>query len=74
VAIADHGPSGGLCAALSGWSRAYGGAPIGRAGLGLYGFCRPRRKDQSGGATPAGTVRPAASATAGPGTTRRRHR
>lgn len=41
VAIADHGPGGGLCAALGWWAERRGGAPVGRSGLGLYGFrCR----------------------------------
>jgi hypothetical protein len=44
VAIADHGPSGELCAALSKWARLRHATPVRRAGLGLYGFrCGPRR-------------------------------
>jgi len=38
VAIADHGPSGDLCAALRRWARARGGIPLRRSGLGLFGF------------------------------------
>ena len=44
VAIVDHGPNGELCSALRGWARSVGGAPSGRAGLGLYGFRRPRTR------------------------------
>jgi hypothetical protein len=38
VAIADHGPGGDLCSALASWAKSRGGRPVGRAGLGLYGF------------------------------------
>ncbi len=38
VAIADHGPGGGLCEALRRWSRLRSTAPVGRRGLGLYGI------------------------------------
>ena len=38
VAIADHGPGGGLCEALAWWAKRRGGTPRGRDGLGLYGF------------------------------------
>ncbi|MCI4372054.1 MAG: class I SAM-dependent methyltransferase [Thermoplasmata archaeon] len=38
VVIVDHGPGGGLCAALRAWARRRRGTPIGRKGLGLYGF------------------------------------
>jgi methyltransferase family protein len=41
VAIADHGPSGGLCAALRRWARQFHATPVRRSGLGLYGFRRP---------------------------------
>jgi hypothetical protein len=41
VAIADHGPGGGMCTALSQWARGRGVKPVGRRGLGLYGFARP---------------------------------
>jgi len=46
VAIADHGPGGGLCAPLRRWSAARGGRPLHRSGLGLYGFrcVRGRRR------------------------------
>jgi hypothetical protein len=48
VAIADHGPGGGLCEALRRWAKRRGVVPTGRAGLGLYGFRAgprsPRRK------------------------------
>jgi len=42
VAIVDHGANGELCGALRAWARSVGGVPTGRAGLGLYGFRRPR--------------------------------
>jgi hypothetical protein len=38
VAIADHGPGGGLCVGLRRWATRRGGTPIRRSGLGLYGF------------------------------------
>ncbi|MFZ3355195.1 MAG: class I SAM-dependent methyltransferase [Thermoplasmata archaeon] len=38
VAIADHGPGGGLCGALHRWSLRRSATPAGRQGLGLYGF------------------------------------
>ena len=38
VAIADHGPGGGMCTPLRRWAAARGATPIGRTGLGLYGF------------------------------------
>jgi hypothetical protein len=41
VAIADHGPGGGRCSALSWWARRRGGVPVGRKDLGLYGFRAP---------------------------------
>ncbi|MCI4362037.1 MAG: class I SAM-dependent methyltransferase [Thermoplasmata archaeon] len=41
VAIADHGPTAGLCAALGRWARRRDTAPVGRTGLGLYGFACP---------------------------------
>ncbi|HEY6237648.1 MAG TPA: class I SAM-dependent methyltransferase [Thermoplasmata archaeon] len=41
VAIADHGPGGGRCTALRRWARRRGGPPLGRSGLGLYGFRCP---------------------------------
>lgn len=37
VAIVDHGPGGGPCPALRGWSARRGGRPVRRAGLGLFG-------------------------------------
>jgi hypothetical protein len=37
VAIVDHGPGGGLCAALRGWGDDRHARPARRAGLGLYG-------------------------------------
>jgi hypothetical protein len=37
VAIADHGPGGGLCEALRRWSLLRSATPTGRRGLGLYG-------------------------------------
>jgi hypothetical protein len=38
IAIADHGPGGGLCFALRRWARRRGATPARRSGLGLYGF------------------------------------
>lgn len=38
VAIVDHGPGGELCEALARWARRRGASPIGRTGLGLFGF------------------------------------
>jgi hypothetical protein len=38
VAIADHGPGGGLCAPLRRWARARSADPVRRKGLGLFGF------------------------------------
>jgi hypothetical protein len=38
VAIADHGPGGELCTALAAWASRRRSEPIGRTGLGLYGF------------------------------------
>jgi Methyltransferase domain len=37
VAIVDHGPGGGQCAALRGWGQDRHARPVRRAGLGLYG-------------------------------------
>jgi hypothetical protein len=37
VVIIDHGPGGGLCAALASWARSRGTHPVRREGLGLYG-------------------------------------
>ena len=43
VVIVDHGPSGGLCAALRRWAGRRDATPLGRRGLGLYGMrCGPR--------------------------------
>ena len=45
VAIVDHGPGGGCCAALRRWARARGGSAVPRQGLGLYGArLGPRRR------------------------------
>jgi hypothetical protein len=45
VAIADHGPGGELCAALRRWARQRSATPVGRQGLGLFGFrVGPRRR------------------------------
>lgn len=41
VAIADHGPGGGLCAALKSWGRSRATRPVRRQGLGLYGIRMP---------------------------------
>jgi len=38
VAIADHGPGGGLCAPLRRWAAARGGRATRRRDLGLFGF------------------------------------
>jgi hypothetical protein len=38
VAIADHGPGGGLCAPLRRWAVKRKSRALGRSGLGLYGF------------------------------------
>ena len=38
VAIADHGPGGGLCIPLRDWATARGARPIRRTDLGLFGF------------------------------------
>ncbi len=44
VAIADHGPTGGLCSALRRWARDRRATPVRRSGLGLYGIrLGPRR-------------------------------
>jgi Methyltransferase domain len=41
VAIVDHGPGGGLCAALRSWARSRGSRPVRRSELGLYGMRAP---------------------------------
>ena len=38
VAIADHGPGGGLCTPLRSWALSRSGRPVRRKGLGLFGF------------------------------------
>jgi hypothetical protein len=38
VAIADHGPGGGLCAPLRRWALSRSTRPLRRNGLGLFGF------------------------------------
>ncbi len=38
VAIVDHGPGGELCDALAHWARRRDAEPVGRTGLGLFGF------------------------------------
>jgi hypothetical protein len=38
VAIADHGPGGGLCAPLRRWAVSRSARPVRRKGLGLFGF------------------------------------
>ena len=38
VAIADHGPGGGLCAPLRRWARSHGARPVRCRDLGLFGF------------------------------------
>jgi methyltransferase family protein len=38
VAIADHGPGGGLCAPLREWAKRRTARPVRRTGLGLFGF------------------------------------
>jgi hypothetical protein len=47
VAIADHGPGGSLCGALARWARRTGSTPVGRTGLGLYGFAKHRAPSQA---------------------------
>lgn len=43
VVIVDHGPHGGMCAALRRWARRRATSSLGRRGLGLYGMrCGPR--------------------------------
>jgi hypothetical protein len=43
VAIADHGPGGGLCEALAAWGARRQATPVRRSELGLYGIrCGPR--------------------------------
>lgn len=50
VAIADHGPSAGLCDALRRWSRRRHARPVRRVGLGLFGFrSRRRAKERRSG-------------------------
>ncbi len=44
VAIADHGPTGGLCSALRRWGRDREAGPVRREGLGLYGIRLGRRR------------------------------
>jgi hypothetical protein len=44
VAIADHGPGGGLCAPLRDWAFARSAKPLRRTNLGLYGFRAGRRR------------------------------
>ncbi len=52
VAIVDHGPGGGLCAALARWARLRGGTPTRRTGLGLFGFrCGGRASPRRGRVT-----------------------
>lgn len=41
IVIVDHGPGGELCSALEGLADEWASAPVGRAGLGLYGARRP---------------------------------
>jgi hypothetical protein len=51
VAIADHGPGGGLCEPLRRWAASRSAEPARRSGLGLYGFrCvdGPRGRDSRG--------------------------
>ncbi|HEV8050524.1 MAG TPA: class I SAM-dependent methyltransferase [Thermoplasmata archaeon] len=43
IAIADHGPGGGLCGALRRWARRRDSTAVGRTGLGLYGFRAGKR-------------------------------
>jgi len=38
VAIADHGPGGGLCGPLRRWASSRAARPVRRTGLGLFGF------------------------------------
>jgi Methyltransferase domain len=45
VVIVDHGPTGGLCAALRSWARSHATRPVRRRDLGLYGARRPAPED-----------------------------
>jgi len=50
IAIADHGPGGGLCAPLRDWASARSAKPLRRTDLGLHGFRagarrRPARRE-----------------------------
>jgi Methyltransferase domain len=47
VAIADHGPGGGLCAPLRRWADSRGTPPIRRRGLGLFGFRTETQRTRS---------------------------
>jgi hypothetical protein len=58
VAIADHGPGGGLCAPLRRWAVSRSAPPLGRTGLGLYGFrCARVRRPAAALRPPAGRER-----------------
>jgi Methyltransferase domain len=48
VAIADHGPEGGLCEALRDWAKSRSSVPVRREGLGLYGARLGRRRSPAG--------------------------
>jgi hypothetical protein len=48
VAIADHGPGGGLCAGLAGWARRRRATPERCQELGLFGFGRSARRRTMG--------------------------
>jgi hypothetical protein len=47
VAIVDHGPGGGLCAALRAWGEDRHARPVRRTGLGLYGARLMSRRKKS---------------------------
>jgi hypothetical protein len=64
VAIADHGPGGGLCAALASWGRSRETRPLRRQHLGLYGIRMPT----SSRAVRSRAPRPHASSDPGPRT------
>jgi Methyltransferase domain len=59
VAIVDHGPGGGLCAALRTWGRVRRASPVRRRDLGLYGMRVPPRFRTGRAAKPSSVPRAA---------------